>query len=539
MNSIVSSDANEGHQDLGIYADSESIKSNNSKNENQIQIIQDENHPIKENDNKTIKKIHHNLSSFSELGDFLSESAPNTAIINSSQTNHKTENAQPKQKSQNRNKKKPIKRQPIKIDFSKIFSQDNNFNFPDEPKENSASITNINSNISFVSGENDLAETKNQANIDVDQKDKEVNTKRDEMLDNIENRIMNYFNRSLNFMISDFTNDLRDLLIGMNTTDSLIHSFEMDLKKNIRQIINFKNPQHLNVLDINSIESTLLSYKSFFLDINYFNPSKINEINDSIDECKKSVTSQINKLNTQLTPTINEFQNELSELHQLQQSILQKESKAEFKRSSIFQRLAELEYSEIMQKTESDLFSLKRSRSNLSTPQMDDDDDDNKEFLNQIYKFIKYYKRIQNNTYYKETIKRYSKLINDTFDDLQNSCDIYNLKIRNIFSSINYVQNQKNLALISSIRNTMILNDQFAMSNNINSNNTFDINTNENIKQNTINPYKKDILNEKQEINKFKKRDHIRNNDRNKSEIRYIEDLRRHDHKRFHHKSSK
>lgn len=536
MNFNASSEINEGRHDLGISTDSESIKSQNSQSGNQVQINSTENHSIKESDNQSIKKIHHNVSSFSELGDFLSESAPNELTAHSSITNIENiqpiKTIQPTQTIQSKRKKKPFKRQPIKIDFSKIFSQDNNFNFPDEPKDNKNNNNNkINSDFSFEPVENESIQTKtpNSENIEND-------IKIDGKLEEIENRIIDYFNHSLNLMITDFQNDLHDLLNGMNATESLIQSFGMELKKNIRQIINFKIPRSA-ILDMDSVDASLLSYKSFLLDFNYFYPNDSNKIQDSIIECKKSVSSQIDRINSKIVPSINKFQDLVSELHQLQQSILQKEAKADFRRSSILQRLAELEFCEIMQNTESDLFALKRSRSNLSMPKYDDDYD-RKEFLDQIYKFIKHYKRYQNNNSYKANIKRYSKLINETFDDLQNTCDIYNIKMRKVFSSINYVQNQKNIALISNIRNT-IINEQLSMSNNFNSNvqNNISIaNNDRNIKRNNNNSSQKDILNEDY---MKKKKDYYRNEDKHKNDIRYIEDLRRHDHRKVHHKSSK
>lgn len=534
MNSFISSsDINEEPQ---MNIDSESIRSNSSTNSAQTLINLPNNQSTKENDNHPIKKIHHNVSSFSELGDFLSESATNTVGINQSLDSPK-EKVQPKKENQNKKKKKPAKRQPIKIDFSKIFSQDNNFDFLNDPKENNADITNINSNASRASFENELFETNNQetnnqeTNIHFNQQAKDDYSKMDDILVNIESRIIDYFNHSVDMMISDFINDLRDILAGINAMDSLIQSFGMDLKKNIRQIINFKVP-FPDILEVNSIELSLFPSKNLFADIKNLNPDKI-KIYDSIKDCKESVSRQIEKINLEITPLINELRSELSKLHQLQQYITQKETKANTKRTSILQRLSDLEYSEIMQKMESDLFSLKRSRSHFPTFKPDNDLE-KKEMLSQVYKFIKYYKRIQSNTSCKESIKRYSRLINDITDDFRNSCDIYNFKMRNNFKSIDYIQNQINMTLISNFQNTMISN-LINESNNINSNNNQNISTNnENDKKNRIDLNQKDIKD-----NLKKKKSHHRSNEKHQSEIRYIEDLRRHDHRKFNHNSPK
>ena len=106
--------------------------------------------------------------------------------------------------------------------------------------------------------------------------------------------------------------------------------------------------------------------------------------------------------------------------------------------------------------------------------------------------------------------------------------------MRNNFKSIDYIQNQINMTLISNFQNTMI-NNLINESNNINSNNNQNISTNnENDKKNRIDLNQKDIKD-----NLKKKKSHHRSNEKHQSEIRYIEDLRRHDHRKFNHNSPK
>ncbi|KAK8881908.1 hypothetical protein M9Y10_044546 [Tritrichomonas musculus] len=530
MSSFISSFiSDEVHQNSGAVADLELNK--NAKNSDQIKLNSaDENQSSKNNENNTIKKIHHNISSFSELSDFFSE--PAQVILNKN-SSEPEKNTQPKQVTQNKrknnSKKKPQKRQPIKIDFSKIFEQDN-IDFLDDSKEKNTDTINKHSNMQI---ENEAIDDFNP-NTKKSAINQENNVEFSDILCNIENRIIDYFNRSVNLMISEFIYDLKTLLGGMNSTDSLIKSFGTDLKKNIRQIINFRTSRQ-EFFEYEFIDSHLLSFKNLFLDVHQNNPNKMNKIHELIKDCRRSILTEAERMNSKLTPSIDQLHKELSELHQFQQSTLQREIKSDLRHSSILQQLADLEYSEMMQKAESDLFALRISRSSYSFPKQVNDTDKT-DIMNHIYKFVKYYKHLQNNFYYKDAIKQYSKMITDTSDDFQHICFLYNQRLGVSFNTIKYTQNIRDSAFISNFHSTIIAEQLNMSQNNITNqqNSMADNNNNEN-RNVENNKDSKEIGHDKVEPKKKKKISH-KNYDAHKSMIKYTEDLRHHKKSKTHHK---
>ncbi|OHT01749.1 hypothetical protein TRFO_31311 [Tritrichomonas foetus] len=463
----------------------------------------------------------HNISSFSDLSDFQSESViispndktvttspPQSKAITSIKIENKTDNtnniisksenkpSNKKSSSPKKNagsaKKRPPKLQQINLDFLndtkpvkpvKSFDIDKYLGMAEKESKNelqSTPISHGNGNIQDFDNPIIKKSDSNQNQINLLDKimpqetpnpisEFPRNEKAEKKSDPssytyaLESRLIDYFNASINKMISDFSNDLSNLLKSSNTFDSTIRDFSSDLKKSVRQCINFK----MAYTDMNfhdrSYDSYLSPYLHIFQDIHSFAPTNLMEKLETLRECHTDITEQLKSIQSHVNPAIDQLQEEITELYNQRYSMTQKNNAAFYRSSSLNQRLADIEYQEYVQKTESDLLSWKRSH-NDRFAKLESPDEINKydmaTKIRRLYSQVKKTSKNENMDVYYKCIRNMSNY----FNEISNMNNMYSYHIRNICSLFMQLQRQNHVSLIPNtsepkVENTVIVKD--------------------------------------------------------------------------------
>ncbi|OHS97505.1 hypothetical protein TRFO_36297 [Tritrichomonas foetus] len=301
--------------------------------------------------------------------------------------NHKIEKT--KEKSKGGQKKSPTqKRKPIHIDVSKYLSQSNNENeesksnqFQNEFTSNNnkskkstgildSNINNENENpIEFYESESsNMHEIRQPDDFQLSQRYNLPSPRRgrgnnsnisnyNNNVFNLEERISDYFNLAIKKLIADFTTELSSLLKQTDSSGHMIREFVTDLKRTLREMIDFESNSPNDYSQANVFNSFSSEFRHIIKEIEKRSPASTERLLSSLSDCHLSIKSSKDLINTNCAPLYRELKQEIKDLSR---KYNRKQSKNSLNSAFVYEKLYDLESRELNYQIELEIFDRKR-----------------------------------------------------------------------------------------------------------------------------------------------------------------------------------
>ena len=410
-----------------------------------IDDLSEDNHKNKkEEENKISKKSPktHNISSISDISDFQSESHhsstfdSNIPITNKNNTNKtKQKSSSKKGNNKSHNSRKRPKLQVINVDD--YINNDNN-NFLNQKEDNNP-----------VKIEEKLP----LSNFNVPSS--EIKKYHCSSIEEIEFRTIEYFNLSFNKMIQEFIMDLKVFLENSNSLDKIVNEFKADIKKSIRQDIAFNINSNISFYYSDYIDPYMLSFRDLFNYVHSMAPSNLERRVQLTRNCRSDIKDQFKKIDQNLTPLIDQLQDEMMDLYNLNQALYIRNS-TDSRSFMLSNHVSDLRCKEIHQKAELETINwIKTHNERISsyTNPSYQCEINNHDLLQKIKKLSKYLK--SNPPSIQQNIKKNLRMLNESKENIQNLNYMYQNHIQKMCSMSLY--SQKSQIYIPKINNTTAL----------------------------------------------------------------------------------